>query len=82
MLAKGKGKMTIHKRILDNLGIRIDLSEIPEYMTWQSYVYPRISFIGKLRRFFFRHKVHKLNRRKNVAVLNRVLELGNEKIIE
>ena len=71
----------MNKRIFDNLGIRIDLTEIPEYMAWRAYVYPRISFIGKLRRVFFLRKVRRMQFAARHAFLNRVLDEG-QRIID
>ena len=63
-------------RILENIGIKINLSEIPEYMEYMDYRYNAPWLIIQFRRIFMWVKISQLKLDAQLAVLNKTIEEG------
>ena len=63
-------------RILENIGIKINLSEIPEYMEYMDYRYNAPWLVIQFRRIFMQAKISQLNFNAQLAMLNKTIEAG------
>ena len=66
-------------RILDAIGVIINLSEIPEYMEYMDYKYNASWLIIQFRRIFMWAKISQLKFDAQVAVLNKTIEAGHDR---
>jgi hypothetical protein len=62
------------ERIFDNLGIRIKMSEIPEWKAYLDYRYPTNPFLYFFRKWFKRKRVEEMRLISQAAICIKVLE--------
>ena len=68
-----------YKRMFDNLGITIKLTEMPEYMEYHRYIFEPPLLIRWFRRNFRKQRVKELKLKSQIALLiSEVMELGKE----
>ena len=67
-------------RILDNLGITINLHECPEYMAYHNYIFGAHWIVKKFRLIFRKGEIARLKRLADTAFLILVLEQESEAI--
>ena len=64
--------------ILDNIGIVVKVSEIPEHEEYWSYAFGAPWYLKIFRSIFRRRKLDELHKLSQLAFLNKVLEQGDK----
>ena len=70
------------QRVFDNLGITIDMREIPEFMAYHDYAWPSNRLVRWWRNKFRKEKIDMLTLAAQTAFLIKVLEDGKSEINE
>lgn len=69
-----EGTLRHSKLIVENLGIKIKLLQIPEYKEYFDYAVDCPWYLKLLRKIFMRHKIEQLHSIALVAFINQIME--------